>query len=132
MGFAAILESPDVSLGKGRVRGVPVQILQQDVGCRGQADTDLVGEEARAAGAIDPQPLLELLDPVLHVAAGAVDLLVGPAGVQRMLVTTKRALSLGSHPSRRTTSALMMTCRWCDHQAAGSMAVATRIALSVW
>ena len=76
----AVLEGPDLGSGTGSVRSVPAQFLHQDVGRRGQEDAELVGEEARATGAIDLKAILEFLDSVLRVTAGAVDPLVQPAG----------------------------------------------------
>jgi hypothetical protein len=56
------------------------QLLHEDVGGGGQEDPELIGQEARAAGAIDLQAVFELLDAVLDVSALAVDPFVDPAG----------------------------------------------------
>ena len=63
----------------GAVGGEP-QFLQQHVGGRGQEHTELVGEEARAAGAVEGD-VEELFDAVLGVAPLAVRVLVDPPGL---------------------------------------------------
>jgi len=45
-----------------------LKLLEQDVGGQRQQDAELVGQESRAAGPVQLQPVMQLLEPVLHVA----------------------------------------------------------------
>ena len=73
---------PQVALANWVCRQAdPAQRLEQHVGERGEPQAQLVGAHGRGRGAIGEQVELLLLDPVLHLAAGAVDLLVEGAGV---------------------------------------------------
>src|SRR6266853_1527330 len=55
----------------GRLRA-PLQLLKQDIGGRRQQDPELIGPEAHTTGPVQRQPELQLLDAILHVAAGGV------------------------------------------------------------
>ena len=57
------------------------QGADQDIGHRGEPQAQLVGAHRRGRGAVGEQVELALLDAVLHLAAGAVDLLVEMAGL---------------------------------------------------
>lgn len=70
---------------------------------RGEQDADLVGEKPGATGPVQLQPVVQLLEPILHVAPLAVDPLVDRLGIVGELVTTSRGLFLGSRPGCRTT-----------------------------
>lgn len=48
----------DLSACEGGARGVQPQLLEQYVGGGGHKPTPLIGEEARAAGAIDLEPVV--------------------------------------------------------------------------
>ena len=75
---------PQVAVGElGVAQADAAQRLEQHVGHRGEPQPQLVGAHGRGRGAIGEQVELLLLDPVLHLAAGAVDLLVEGAGVDR-------------------------------------------------
>jgi len=50
--------------------GGQAQLLHQYIGGGGEEYAQLVGEQARAAGAVDFQPTMQLFDPVLHFASG--------------------------------------------------------------
>ena len=65
-------------LGSGArgVRGAQPQFLHQHVGRRSQQHAELVGPEPAATRAVDLQAIAQFLDPVLDVAAAAVDLVV--------------------------------------------------------
>ena len=52
---------------------------EQNVGERGEPEPQLVGAHGRRRGAVGEQVALAFLDPVLHLAAGAVELLVEEA-----------------------------------------------------
>lgn len=54
----------------GGARGVRAQLLVEDVGGGAQQAAELVGEEAAAAGAVDLEAVMQLLDPILDVTAG--------------------------------------------------------------
>ena len=63
--------------GAGRAAS---QLLHEHVGGGGQQHPQLIGQEARAAGAVDLKPVMQFFYAVLDVGAGAVDLLVQPPG----------------------------------------------------
>ncbi len=63
----------DLGRSEGGARGSQVQLLVEHVGRSGQQAAQLVGQEASAAGAVDFQAVVQLLDPILDVVAGAVD-----------------------------------------------------------
>src|SRR6195952_1108200 len=54
---------------------------EQHVGKRGEPQAQLIGPHGRRRGAISEQVQLAFLDPVLHLAAGTVDPLIQPPGV---------------------------------------------------
>src|SRR6266700_30027 len=77
------------SLGKlGIVEPDPAQGAQQDISHRVEPQAQLVGPHRGGRGAIRIEVELTLLDPVLHVAAGAVDFLVKILGLA--LVASER------------------------------------------
>jgi hypothetical protein len=49
------------------------QFLIEDVRSGGEQRSQLIGEEAGAAGAVDLEPVVQLFDPIFYVAASAVD-----------------------------------------------------------
>ena len=55
------------------------QFLHQNVGSRRQQYPELVGQELRAARAVDLQALVQFLEAVLDFAPLAIDLFVNPA-----------------------------------------------------
>ena len=88
------------------------QGAEQDVGHRGEPQPQLIGAHRRRRGAVGEQVDLAFLDAVLHLAAGAIDLLVEKAAVGLGLlkeVTMKRGLA-----SPCVHSALPMTRRRRD------------------
>ena len=102
----------------GGAAGREAQLLQQHVGRGGKQHAQLIGEEARAAGAVE-RDVEQFFDPILDLTTLAVDALVDPLRLAREFVTTNRALSFGSRPSSRTTSALHTTRRsWLQVPAA--------------
>jgi hypothetical protein len=64
-----------------RAQAVPAapqaQLLHQDIGGVGQQDTELVGPETGATGAVDLE-VVQFLDAILNITALAVDLFVNP------------------------------------------------------
>ena len=57
-----------------------LQLLKQDEGRGRQGDPQLIGPEARATGAPESEGVLEFLQPILTIAAGAIDVGVDPLG----------------------------------------------------
>ena len=73
---------PQVACGEvGIVEPDPAQGAQQDIGHRIEPQAQLVGAHRGRRGAIRIEVELALLDPVLHLATGAVDLLVEILGL---------------------------------------------------
>ena len=69
-------------VGELRVREADApERAQENIGERGEPEPELVGAHGRGRGSVGEQVALALLDPVLHLAAGAVDLLVEKAAV---------------------------------------------------
>ena len=69
----ATAQDPDLSageLGTGQTDGA--QSFHQHVGERGEQQAELIGPPQMATGAIGEQAELTFLDPILHLAAGAV------------------------------------------------------------
>jgi hypothetical protein len=66
-------QGADLGRAEGGARGAQAQLLVEHVGRGGQQSAQLVGEEAGAAGAVDLQAVVQFLDPILDVSAGAVD-----------------------------------------------------------
>src|SRR5512132_3313305 len=90
----------DRAAGGGREPGMgqadPAQRAYQHVGERREPKAQLVGAHRRGAGAVGEEIELALLDPVLHVAASAIQLFVEAWAGQRFgfsEVTTKRGLA---------------------------------------
>ena len=73
------------------------QRAEQHIGHRGEPQAQLVGAHGGGRGAVGEQIELAFLDAVLHLAAGAVELLVERGGPRRSArlseVTTKRGLA---------------------------------------
>ena len=65
----------DLGVGAVRMLATKPEFLHQRVGGRGQQDTKLVGQEARAAGSIDGEIVLQLLDPILRITPVGVNLI---------------------------------------------------------
>ena len=55
--------------------GAQAQLLHQNAGSGGERNPHLVGEKARAAASVDLKAVVKRFDPVLALAATAVDLL---------------------------------------------------------
>src|SRR5713101_2587978 len=70
----------DLGVRAGRAARAALELLEQDVGGQSQQDAELVGQKLRAAGPVHLQPVMQLFEPVLHVAPLAVDLLVDRPG----------------------------------------------------
>src|SRR3954463_3736953 len=66
-------------LGEGQAN--PTQCTEQHVGKRGKPQAQLIGPHGGCRGAVSEQVQLAFLDPVLHLAAGTVDPLIQPPGV---------------------------------------------------
>ena len=66
-------QGADLGRTEGGARGSQAQLLVEHIGRGGQKPPQLVGQEAGAAGAVDLQAVVQLLDPILDVGAGAVD-----------------------------------------------------------
>jgi len=58
----AVSKDPDLAAGQARAGGTEAELLHQDVGPSGQQDPKLVGQKAVAAGAIELQAVVKLLD----------------------------------------------------------------------
>ena len=87
---------------------------------RGEPEPELVGAHCRGRGAVGEQVALAFLDPVLHLAAGAVDLLVEEA-----------AVGLGSFERGDDEARIglaLRPLRLADHPAPAGPAVARRVA----
>src|SRR5437868_308940 len=65
----------------GRLQSQPTGTLDQDVSHRGKPQAKLVGRHSGGRGAVCKKVDLTLLDPILHLAAGAIDILVEIAAV---------------------------------------------------
>src|SRR5438034_348481 len=114
------LDQPFAQRGDLRVRtggaaGAALELLEEDVSGQAQEDAKLVGPKPRAAGPVHLQPMMQLLEPVLHVAPLAVDLLVDRPGRVRQVGHDEPGIVLGIPPGSRTTSALMITRRLRFH-----------------
>ncbi len=101
------LEADGAAGGVGEV-GVgeadAAQRADQHVGHRGEPQAQLVGAHGGGRGAVGEEVELALLDAVLHLAAGAVDLLVEMRGLALGAacseVTTKRGLAFAPASTR--------------------------------
>lgn len=60
-------ERADLRASEGRPVGPQPQFLHHDIGRRRQEHTEVIGPEARAARAIDLEPVVEFLDAILNV-----------------------------------------------------------------
>jgi hypothetical protein len=77
------LQADGAAGGRGKAavgEADPPQRRQQQVGERGEPQPELVGAPPRGAGAVGKEIELAFLDPVLPLAAGAVELFVERAG----------------------------------------------------
>src|SRR5216684_2359351 len=72
--------SPAASAGGADRTRAALELLEEDIRGQAQQDAELVGQKSRAAGPVHLQPVMQLLEPVLHVAPLAVDLLVDGLG----------------------------------------------------
>src|SRR6266851_10028405 len=70
----------DLGVGAGGAARAALELLEEDIRGQAQQDAELVGQKSRAAGPVHLQPVMQLLEPVLHVAPLAVDLLVDGLG----------------------------------------------------
>src|SRR5207245_300151 len=84
-------QGADLSTCTLAVAGHQAQLLHQHVSGGGQQHPQLVGEEARAAGAVDFKSVMQLFYPVLDLGAAAVDLLIQPP---------RRTLEIGDDEAR--------------------------------
>jgi len=66
----------DLRVRTGGAAGAALEFLEEHVGGQAQEDAELVGQKPRAAGPVHVQPVMQLLEPILHIAPLAVDLLV--------------------------------------------------------
>ena len=107
----SLAQGAHLGAGEARADSGAADLLHQNVGRRGQRHAQLVGEEPRAAGAVERQAVMQRLDAVLDLAPLAVDPLVQPLGADFKLVTTNRGLSRISRPACCTTSTLITTRR---------------------
>ena len=62
-----------LGVGTGGARRAQPEFLQEHVGGGGEEHAQLIGPEPTAARAVDLQAIEQLLNPILDVAAGAVD-----------------------------------------------------------
>src|SRR5712692_3222659 len=75
----ALTQRGHLRAGAGRVRGPQPEFLHEDVRGGGEEHAQLIGPEATAARASDLESVVEFLDPIFDVAAGAVHLFVDKA-----------------------------------------------------
>src|SRR5713226_10716636 len=75
----ALTQRGHLRAGAGRVRGPQPEFLHEDVRGGGEEHAQLIGPEATAARAPDLESVVEFLDPIFDVAAGAVHLFVEEA-----------------------------------------------------
>ena len=71
----------DLRVGTGGARGPAPQLLEQHVRRQGQQHAELVGQEPLATRAVQLQPVMQFLQPVLHIAPPAVELVDRLRGV---------------------------------------------------
>src|SRR5712692_1751777 len=75
----ALTQRGHLRAGAGRVRGPQPEFLHEHVCRGGEEHAQLIGPEAPAARASDLESVVEFLDPIFDVAAGAVHLFVDEA-----------------------------------------------------
>ena len=95
------LEADGAAGGAGELgvaQADPAQRLEQDIGEGREPQPELVGAHGRRRRAIGEQVELLLLDPVLDLAAGAVDVLVQGARVDRARPAARSRRSAGWRP----------------------------------
>ena len=66
-------QGTDLGGSEGGARGPQSQLLVEHVGGGSQKTAQLIGEEARATGTVDLQAVVQFLDPIFDVSAGAVE-----------------------------------------------------------
>ena len=66
--YEVFAQCADLGGSEGGARGPQSQLLVEHVGGGGQKTAQLIGEEARAAGTVDFQAVVQFLDPVFDVA----------------------------------------------------------------
>ena len=76
----ALTQECHLRAGTGGACGSQPQFLHEHVGRRGEEHAQLIGPETTAAGAPKLKPVVEFFDPILNVAARAVDALIEKAG----------------------------------------------------
>ena len=75
----ALAQPGDLGARVGGARGAQTEFLHEHVRGGGEEHAQLIRPEAAAARATDRKAVVEFLDPMLDVAAGAIDALVDPA-----------------------------------------------------
>ena len=110
---------PQVAAGElGVAQADAAQRLEQHIGEGREPQPELVGAHGGRRGAVGEQIELLLLDPVLHLAAGAVDVLVQGARVDRAGAAARSRRSAGWRPWAgarpwRPPGAAGSSCRAC-------------------
>ena len=89
--YEVFAQGADLGRSEGGAGGPQTQLLVEHVGGGTQQPSQLIGEEAAAAGAVDFQAMMQLFDPILDVPAGAVDRFVQMPG---------RVHKVGDHEAR--------------------------------
>src|SRR5450631_266503 len=84
-------QGADLGGSEGGARGAQTQFLVEHVGGGAQQTPQLIGEEAAATGAVDLKAVMQLLDPIFDVTAGAVD---------RFIQMPGRLPEVGDHEAR--------------------------------
>ena len=59
----------DLRRGTGGALRLAAQFLEQHIGRRGEQDTELIGPEPRATRSAQGQAVMQLLEPILHIAS---------------------------------------------------------------
>src|SRR6516164_7887179 len=95
----ALAESGDLGSGTRGAGGAQPEFLHQDIRSGGQQDAELIGPKPTTAGPPDLQAVVELLDPILDIAAGTVDLRVDEPRRLPEIGDHKRYDSIGSAPA---------------------------------
>ena len=76
----SLAQPRDLGPGIRGARGPQSEFLHEHVGGRGEQHAPLIGPEATAARAPDLEPVVKFFDPILNVAAHAVDVFIDEAG----------------------------------------------------
>src|SRR5713101_4005767 len=104
-----VAQRRDLRIGQGGPGGPSAEFLEQQVRRQREEDTKLVGQETRATGSVHLQPVMQFLEPVLHVPPATVELvdrlrIVGEVGhheagvVLRIAAGMADDLGLDDHP----------------------------------